>query len=181
MLHTIQVERRRRSDAREGHLVTPWHRNALSREVAGRLAAAEDRAAIVDVLHAYAWAIDTRDWDLLATGVFTADAVADYGLAEPIGSAAELVEFMIRSHEHVDATQHLIGNCSVVLTGDTATSRCYVHASLVRRRTPGGDRVVIGARYADELVRADAGWRIRRRLATAMFRDGNTAVLRPPG
>ena len=91
----------------------------------------------------------------------------------------EMVEYMRRSHEHVQATQHLIGNCSVTLDGDTARSNCYAHASLVRRHTPGGDRLVVGARYADELVRGPSGWRIARRVASMMFRDGNSAVLRP--
>ena len=141
---------------------------------------ADDRAAITDVLHAYAWAIDSRDYQLLVTEVFAPDVVADYGLAEPFRSATELVEYLIRSHEHIDATQHLIGNCTVRLSGDTATSRCYVHASLVRRRAPGGDRVVFGAYYSDEFVRLPAGWRIVHRVARMFFRDGNIAVLQPP-
>jgi hypothetical protein len=105
--------------------------------------------------------------------------VADYGLPEPIRSAAALVEYMERSHQHVPTTQHLIGNCSVTLDGDSARSTCYCLASLVRRHTPGGDRLVVGARYADELVRGPSGWRIARRVASMMFRDGNSAVLRP--
>ena len=147
---------------------------------ADRRTAADDRADIIDVLHTYAWAIDSRDFPLLATDVFAERVIADYGLPEPLRSAAELVEYMTAAHRHLDATQHLIGNCSVRLAGDTATSRCYAHASLVRRGTPGGERIVFGAHYSDELVRGANGWRIHRRVARMFFRDGNLAVLRPP-
>ena len=38
-----------------------------------RLEAAADRLELVELLHRYAWAIDSGDWDLLAQ-VFTDDA-----------------------------------------------------------------------------------------------------------
>ncbi|GAA3382990.1 nuclear transport factor 2 family protein [Cryptosporangium minutisporangium] len=136
-----------------------------------------DRLDVAEVLHAYAWAIDTQDYDALATGVFTADVVADYGLPEPLRSADVVVAFMRAAHEHLTATQHLIGNCTVQVSGDAATSRSYAYATLIRRGAPGGDRLAFAAHYADELVRTGAGWRIRSRVARMFFRDGNRAVL----
>ncbi|SHN46525.1 nuclear transport factor 2 family protein [Cryptosporangium aurantiacum] len=136
-----------------------------------------DRSDIHDALNAYAWAIDSRDFRLLATDVFADDVVADYGLPEPLRSADAVVAFMDRAHRDLDATQHLIGNVTVRLSGDSATSRSYAHATLIRRGAPGGNRVVFAAYYEDEWVRTTAGWRIRSRVARMFFRDGNPRVL----
>ena len=141
-------------------------------------AAADDRFAIVDVLHTYAWALDTSDYAALAGEVFTVDVVADYGLPAPIRGVAAVARYLRAAHEQLDATQHLIGNCTVRVDGERAAARSYALASLVRRGTPGGDRVVFGAYYTDDLVRTGAGWRIRARVARMFFRDGNPAVLR---
>ena len=117
-----------------------------------------DRLAIVDLLHRYATGLDTKDWDLLASG-FTADGVADYGA---LGG--------------LDASQHIITNEVIELDGDRATARCYFQAQHVFTGAEGGDNFLVGGTYDDEIVRTVDGWRIRHRTLTATWTDGNPAV-----
>ena len=68
-----------------------------------------DRADISQVLHSYATAIDTRDWDLLAT-CFTEDLEADFrdfGGREVVKGRDAWLEIIKGTIQGLDATQHL--------------------------------------------------------------------------
>jgi ketosteroid isomerase-like protein len=134
-----------------------------------------DRQAIVDVTHAYCWALDTRDWDAL-DDVFTPDAVA--ALTDPQHGIDAIKARVAAALGPLDESQHLVATHQVVVDGDRATCRCYIQAQHVKRGTPGGDNFIFAGRYEDELVRTPAGWRIERRALIHMWTDGNPAVLR---
>ena len=137
----------------------------------------DDRMAIVDLTHAYCWALDTHQWDDLRQ-VFLPDATAVLG-----GSHLEGIEAIIarvtQALSPLDDSQHMVSTHQIRLAGDRATSRCYLHAQHVRHAAPGGPNFIIAGRYEDELVRTTDGWRIAHRDLVPMWREGNSAVVRP--
>ena len=137
---------------------------------------AADRMAIVALTIAYAWAIDGRDYDALRH-IFEPDATAML-VDERVGIES-IIERISSALDPLDASQHLIGNHQVVVSGDTATCRCYLQAQHVRRGASGGPNYIVAGRYDDDLVRTPAGWRIRRRVLVVTWTDGNLAVVRP--
>lgn len=141
------------------------------------LTALLDERDIVAVVARYCRALDTKDWPLLAT-VFVPDATADLsGPSELVGLDA-IVARIRGALEHLDDSQHLVGNHEVTVDGDTAAHRCYLQAQHVRHAATGGPNYLVGGRYEDRLVRTAAGWRIAHRTLTVMWTDGNLAVAR---
>lgn len=136
-----------------------------------------DRQAVKDVTIAYCWALDRHEFDRLSE-VFLPDATARLGDEECDGIDA-IIARVTRALGPLDDSQHIISNHEVAIDGDTATSRCYLHAQHVRRTADGGPNFVVAGRYEDRLERTPAGWRIRRRVLTTMWTDGNPRVVRP--
>jgi hypothetical protein len=143
------------------------------------LAAHLDRQAVVDVTIAYCWALDRNEYERLRD-VFLPDATARLGDTECDGIDA-IVARVDRALTPLHDSQHLISNHEVSIDGDTATSRCYLHAQHVARPNDPEALFVVAGRYEDQLVRTPAGWRIRRRVLTTMWTAGNPAALRRPG
>jgi hypothetical protein len=134
-----------------------------------------DRQEIAELCIRYTFALDTKDWALLASCFAPSPA-----FVHPGGRLEGFDEILGRTSaalNPLDATQHLLGNIDVEVDGDTARSSCYFHAQHVRAGTPGGDLYVIAGRYQDTLIRTDAGWRITERVQTYQWRNGNRAVV----
>lgn len=136
-----------------------------------------DEREIVSVALRYCRALDTKDWRLL-DDVFVGDATAD--LANPNRLVGiEAIRARIRAAlEHLDLSQHLVGNHEVSVEGDTAVHRCYLQAQHVRRAAPGGPNYIVAGRYEDRFVRTEIGWRIVHRTLVTMWTEGNIAVAR---
>ena len=127
------------------------------------------------LLARYAWAVDDRDYALLAE-VFTPDVSADYEAFRTEG-LDELVAQMTRIHEGLVATQHLVGS---VLVSHDGRSRAHVQATLVGRpQGAGGHRelVRVGACYRDRLVPVGRGWRIAERRTQGLWIEGRRDLL----
>jgi hypothetical protein len=133
-----------------------------------------DRLEIQALLTRYTIAIDTHDWALLDT-VFTPDAHVDYESSGGIkGGYPEVRAWLGTVLPLMPQKQHLIGAPHLVLEGDRATARTYVHNPNAFP-LPDGSTVylIVNAYYDDDLIRTDAGWRIRRRVEVQMLkRDG---------
>jgi ketosteroid isomerase-like protein len=136
-----------------------------------------DERDIVAVVHRYCRALDTKDWPLLAS-VFLPDATADLSTPGELVGLDAIVARIRTALEHLDDSQHLVGNHEVSVDGDIATHRCYLQAQHVRRAATGGPNYLVGGRYEDRLVRTAEGWRIAHRTLTVMWTDGNLAVAR---
>ena len=135
-----------------------------------------DERAIEDVCVRYATAIDDRDWERLRS-CFLPEAVGIYH-ADRVLTGYPAIEHALRTAvTPLSRTQHLVTNVTVVLDGDEATSRCYLHAQHVRAGLPGGETFVIAGRYRDRFVRTDDGWRIRERRLDRWWTSGNPAVM----
>jgi 3-phenylpropionate/cinnamic acid dioxygenase small subunit len=134
-----------------------------------------DRAEITDVVIRYAWAIDTKDWDLLDT-CFMPDAYLDYS-SNPGGKAGaypEIRAWLARMMSAFPVTQHLMANTEVVLDGDRATARTMVtNPQGAATREGPLHFFYVGGRYDDEFVRTPDGWRIARRVETLLWFAGS--------
>ena len=134
-----------------------------------------DRAEIHDVIVRYGWAIDTKDWALLDT-CFTTDAEVDYssnpgGKQGPYAQIRSWLEKMISAFP---VTQHLMSNIDVQLAGDRATTRTMVtNPEGAATREGGLHFFFVGARYDDEFVRTDKGWKIAKRVETTLWFQGS--------
>ena len=138
------------------------------------------RAAITEVLHAYAQRVDERDFAAVAE-LFTDDCLAEYGIGETdtMHSSAAVVDWLNSRLADGTQTSHHISNVQISYRdADHAETTSYVHAW---HRPPGApvDPVIL-ARYVDSFERTPTGWRIahRRMFAHGLigFPDG---ILRP--
>jgi 3-phenylpropionate/cinnamic acid dioxygenase small subunit len=132
-----------------------------------------DRIAINDLLVRYAWAIDTKSFDDL-DNVFTADAHIDYTATGGIaGSLTEIKPWLAKSLAAFPATQHLLSNSQVTITGDTATTRTAVYNPMGAATREGPLHFFfMGGIYADSMVRTAGGWRIKERIEHFVWMDG---------
>ncbi|TXS37769.1 nuclear transport factor 2 family protein [Streptomyces sp. OR43] len=136
-----------------------------------------DRAAIVDVVVAYATALDSRDWATLGA-LFTGDACWEYSnSAERLCGPDAIVARIRTSLERLDATHHLNGNHVAAVHGDEAEHTCYYQAQHVRHGVPDGETFLGGGRYDDRLRRTTDGWRFTHRRITNIWSEGNPAVV----
>ena len=134
-----------------------------------------DTRAIVDLTIAYAWILDHGPRSDLDQ-VFTSDAVAILGGQRYDGLQA-IVAKVESALGHLSISQHIVSNQQVVIDGDTATCRCYLHAQHTKRGTEGGDNYVIAGRYLDQVARTPQGWRITHRTLEFDWTEGNPKVV----
>lgn len=119
-----------------------------------------DQLAIRRLLHRYARAVDTRDWELYRS-LFTADAHLDYSSA-PLGHAGprdEIVGWLSHNLAFLPMTMHYITNVEADVDGDTAE----VHAQFYNpMQFPGFDEMsYCGGYYHHDLIRTHVGWQSR--------------------
>jgi hypothetical protein len=143
---------------------------------AGVTAAFDDERAIVALTIAYAWALDTKNYDDLRS-VFAPDATATLRGVDCNGVDA-IIARISKPLDRLDATQHLVGNQQVRVDGDMARCRTQLQAQHVKRGTEGGENFLIGGYYDDRLERRPDGWRIVHRTLVETWSDGNVAVIR---
>ncbi len=135
-----------------------------------------DRDAIVETMCRYGRAIDSRDFELLATAI-SDDAVIRYSssFGDELNGIVELKAYVANAIAGLDATQHLFGNFEVEIEGDGARIRCYVHAQHLRA---GGRLFTVGGRYDNTAVRSEDGyWRISRLDFHPIWTGGDPEVL----
>ena len=138
-----------------------------------------DKAAIIEVLNLYAFALDAQQWDLFDR-IFTEDVKADFG---PAGASwSDLASFkqsFATFHASLDNHQHTMMGQLVHIDGDKAHAFCYGNWLLVRNNATGGPSWLGTGWYDDELVRGERGWLIRRRVCRLVSWTGNPLVPTP--
>jgi hypothetical protein len=127
-----------------------------------------DRFEIQDLCYRYAELVDTRNFDALATDVFTADAHIDYSeLGGSVGNLQDTISFLKQAltPETFPSHQHLNGNIQIKLEGDTASGRVMLFNPQEMSLPGGGTQIfVCGLWYLDKYVRTPAGWRMQERV-----------------
>ena len=145
-----------------------------------------DRAAISDVVHAYATGLDRRDWKLYRS-IFTDKIEMDFGsVGLRVGpyDADDWVRDAARLFAGFAATQHTSTNHVHDVRGDEATCTSNMRADHFVAREPndgladGADRWTIGGYYTNELVRATDGWKLAKVTLNVTWQTGNREVSR---
>ena len=134
-----------------------------------------DHLEIQSVVNLYASALDKQQWSALE-GVFTEDAVADFvgiGACEGRQAITDLVTSVLTQ---CAATQHLLGNISIQVSGDRATATCYLSAMHAGLGDYASDIFTVWGEYADQLIRTSEGWRIAHRTLTTMHATGDIGL-----
>ncbi|WP_010539618.1 nuclear transport factor 2 family protein [Dietzia alimentaria] len=123
-----------------------------------------DRWDLQDIMTRYATCIDSRDFDGLDR-VFTPDAQLSFAASGgPDSDYPTIRAWLAEVLPIFAATQHLMGNLEVTLSGDTATGRCMCFNPMALKPVEEKDQQVFfyGLWYVLEFVRTDDGWRIAR-------------------
>ncbi|MCP3803456.1 nuclear transport factor 2 family protein [Allokutzneria sp. A3M-2-11 16] len=135
-----------------------------------------DRLDVVDVVVAYATALDTKDWALLGS-LFTDAAIFEFaGRFERQEGPAAIVALISAVLGPLDATQHINTNHVVTVHGDEAEHTCYFQAQHVRRGLPGGEQFIVAGAYVDRLRRTPGGWRFAHRSVRKTWMRGNSEI-----
>ena len=134
----------------------------------------DDVRELTELSYRYAFAIDDRDWAALRQ-VFTDEVEIDFGLGEEnvFRTGDAFVAGSRAALERLDATQHIFSNHLFEVDGDRATGRFYMYAQHLKSGAEGGALHTLGGQYHDEYVRADDGWKVRRRVFRAIWGWGN--------
>jgi hypothetical protein len=136
------------------------------------LAEISDRLEIQQLMVDYSTAIDQRRFDDLDK-VFTEDAYIDYTALGGIeGQFPEVKKWLSEVLPTFPVYAHMLGNFSVRVDGDKATSRVICFNPMVLPDGSGnpGDQVLFcGLWYDDEFVRTPDGWRMSRRVETKIY------------
>ncbi|MBC9732690.1 nuclear transport factor 2 family protein [Nocardioides marmotae] len=122
-----------------------------------------DRTEIAAVLTRYTRAIDTGEFDRLAT-VFTPDAQIDYTESGGIaGGYAEVAPWLAEVlPAFFPRRMHTLGQVAIELAGDEAEVAAYFHNPMPVTGEDGAERVVeFGGIYHHRMVRTPDGWRSR--------------------
>ena len=135
----------------------------------------EEKQRIIDLTIAYTWIIDHGPREKLQE-VFTEDAVFIIDTRH-LNGIDEIRGKIERTLGGLSASQHIVSNHQVSIDGNTATSRCYLHAQHTLSGTEGGDNYVMAGRYIDKLIRVDNKWRITERQLMLDWTEGNNQVL----
>ena len=122
----------------------------------------EDVLAIHKLLADYNHLIDAGEAEAWAD-LFSDEATFDGGGLPPISGRAALVEFGRGVGRMIPGGRHAISNISIDVTGDTATSRCYLHLWVPG---DGAPKVIMSGRYHDTLAKAGDDWRFTSRVMT---------------
>ncbi|MDE3203771.1 MAG: nuclear transport factor 2 family protein [Acidobacteriota bacterium] len=116
--------------------------------------------AIKQVKYRYLRAVDTRDWDLLAT-TLTDDATSAYSSGKLSYKGRDaIIEFLRASMPEKEMlTSHKVHHPEIELTGpDTATARWGLEDVVII--LSAGMNLRGAAYYEDQMVKVDGQWRI---------------------
>lgn len=140
---------------------------------------AEDIVAIQQLLAAYVYAIDAKDYDAL-DAVFLPGATVDYRAAGgAAGTWPAMKDWLARALAAFPLTQHLIGLPLIRLDGDRASARTMLINPMQFGRPQGDHLFLVGCTYVDDLVRTIDGWRIASRVEQDFWTKDPPADLEP--
>ncbi|MFE6888071.1 nuclear transport factor 2 family protein [Streptomyces sp. NPDC057694] len=144
-----------------------------------------DRTEIHNLLTAYAFGLDRRDFARVAS-VFTDDAEVRNVFAAHLPEGEKFSSLTTGGNavadgarqlfSNLDATQHLLGAQSIAVTDTGAKAATQIVAHHHR----GNDYYHTGGTYEDDLVRTPVGWRISRRTLRISWTTGSSQVFVAP-
>lgn len=138
------------------------------------------RSEIRTVLEHYFFGLDARDESALHA-CFSRDAYyeANTGQGRKIvfHGAAEIASTLVRLMSRFEASLHLTASPYISINGDRATADVFGSANLcLAKPAEGGQILVRGVRYRDELERIDGHWRIVKRVHTTLWQHNASSI-----
>ncbi|WP_257549356.1 nuclear transport factor 2 family protein [Sphingopyxis sp. DBS4] len=141
--------------------------------------ATDDIIAIQQLLAAYVFAIDAKDYDAL-DAVFLPGATVDYRAAGgATGKWPTIKAWLEAALAPFSLTQHLIGLPLIRLDGDRASARTMLFNPMRPARSSNDALFFVGCTYLDDLVRTSDGWRIAKRVEQDFWAKDAPADLEP--
>jgi 3-phenylpropionate/cinnamic acid dioxygenase small subunit len=126
-----------------------------------------DRFEIMDLLTAYAAAIDQKDLSALDR-IFSEDARIDFSRAGGPHADVETIKRFLQENLGNLPRQHLISNFQIKIYGDHADVRCLCHNPL--ELPPDGKEIMLwGLWYNDKCIRTNKGWRIKEKITEPCY------------
>ena len=150
-----------------------------------RIKRIEDRTAIIDLVIAYAVAIDEADWAGFAATMTDPVRIdfSEAGMPPADFPRDQFVGFASGVLEGWTARQHISPNHRVVFDEtdpDKAICYSYMYAQHYKKDAPGGDFYLMRGSYDNELVRTADGWRITGITQHVSWLEGNPNALGQP-
>jgi SnoaL-like domain len=139
----------------------------------------EDRVLIGDLVVAYAYAVDEKNWTAFEA-LFTQDAQIDYRSAGGIaGTPAELAAWMPQAMATFSWSMHSLSTHRLQFTSDdAATGSLHVFARHGLTWEGAAELMDVSAVYHDRYARTPAGWRFAaRREETLTITGGRFAAM----
>lgn len=137
-----------------------------------------DRAAIADVIYAYAHGLDRRDWALYRS-IF--DDAVDFDFFTWAGIrqrylADEWVGLVRSTLACFDSTQHTFTNLAISIEGDTAS--CIVNMTARHNLTVDGlaHSQTLGGYYTNRLRRTPSGWKVSACALMITWEEGDRGL-----
>jgi SnoaL-like domain len=142
---------------------------------------AEDKLAVAECLYRYAAGVDTRDWAMFRS-VFADEVEFDFSSYEPgrrpvTMAADDWVTRVQPLFAGLAATQHMMSNPLVDLTGDSAQITMYVRAHHVLDPADPESYYTIGGYYRNGLVRERGHWKLVRVNLNVTWRLGHPEIM----
>jgi uncharacterized protein (TIGR02246 family) len=137
-----------------------------------------DTEQLRELSHRYASAVDTCDFERLAT-VFAPEATLITGLGETRGR--DNIMAAMHKLERFDRTFHMLGQLQFASTGaDTASGELYCIAHHYTASEAGTDDMVMHIIYNDTYVHVDNEWCIDLRRLDVVHQHTTTHTVPPP-
>lgn len=147
--------------------------------------------ANIDMMNAYAHALDVRDWDLFAS-LFTEDT--EFAARQYLENSVPGEDFMLvkgrdalvatlqKTWEGLSATHHMLSNYVVNIAPDTASAEasCYMRAHHIGNRERSHLFEESMGRFDFKTVRREGGWKIRRMDENIFIMLGTADAFAPP-
>lgn len=148
-----------------------------------KLAYLLDRAEITDLITAYGYSVDTRDW-AQHTSIFTADYEINTDGKFRKQTAAQRGKALAEFFTKFEATQHLVYPETFAIEGDTAYITATLHARHYHSDGAPEKNTLLFGQYEFWCQRTAEGWRIARmsmvnrtQFTTAPGLPGNLPVV----
>ena len=152
--------------------------DVMNEELLQRLS---DESDLRDLIHRYAFGLDTEDW-VLWRSVF-ADTVTmdmtDYQPDRPARSAdADRVVANARVlFAGLDRSQHFLGSHRYAIDGDRATITAHMRAEHWMTTGKGSDKYTMFGTYTDDAIRTGDGWKLETVRLALIREEGNRYLM----
>ncbi len=139
-----------------------------------------DYNAITQRVYEYAYGIDTRDWGLyrsIFTDQITMEFTSYSGEPVRVMAADDWVANCKVLFTGLDATQHVMSNPLVEISGNHARCRMYMQAEHFFITDQGDNSYALGGYYDDQLVKSEQGWHIQAVTLNVLWHRGNRHIM----